>query len=76
MAKKTTLPFEELTYEQALAELEQIVQTLEHDEHPLEEAISLFERGQNLARRCSTLLDKAVLRVQQLAGGELTELEG
>lgn len=39
---------ENIPYEQALAELEQIVSALESSERPLEEALSLFERGQVL----------------------------
>jgi len=36
-----------LTYEQAFAELETIVETLENGQLPLEQALSLYERGQN-----------------------------
>jgi exonuclease VII small subunit len=35
----------------------------------------LFERGQNLARRCSDLLDKADLKVQQLMGKDVVDFE-
>ena len=62
---------EELPYEQALAELEDIVTALESEKRPLDEALALFERGQALARRCATLLDQAELKVQQLTGEEL-----
>lgn len=67
---------ESLTYEQALAELQTIVQTLEAEEHPLEQAIGLFERGQALSKHCETLLDKAELRVKQLSGEELIDFAG
>lgn len=66
---------EELTYEQAFAELETIVTALESNEQPLDEALSLFERGQTLARHCADLLDKADLKVQQLAGDELVDFD-
>jgi len=59
-------PVSELTYEQALSELEAVVTDLESDQHSLEQAISLFERGQALLRHCSELLDNADLQVQQL----------
>ena len=62
---------EELPYEQALAELEDIVTALESEKRPLDESLALFERGQALARRCATLLDQAELKVQQLTGEEL-----
>ena len=68
-------PVEQLTYEQAFKELETIVADLESDEHPLEDALSLFERGQVLANHCADLLDKAELKVQQLTGGELVDFD-
>ncbi len=67
---------EGLSYENALAELETIVASLETNKLPLEESMRLFERGQALARRCVELLDKAELRVKQLSGEALIDLEG
>jgi exodeoxyribonuclease VII small subunit len=68
-------PIEEMTYEQAFTELEQIVAALESDEHSLEGTLTLFERGQALARRCESLLDKADLKVQQLLGKDLVDFD-
>lgn len=65
------VPIEQLTYEQAFSELEAIIATLESSQPALEEAVSLYERGQALALRCAALLDQAELRVQQLTGQEL-----
>jgi exodeoxyribonuclease VII small subunit len=66
---------EELTFEQALQELEEIVTKLEAGDLTLEETLSLFERGQKLASRCNLQLDEAHLRVEQLtADGEIAEL--
>lgn len=59
-------PVEELSYEEAFAELESIVAALENSQQALEESLALFERGQLLARRCGELLDSAELRVQQV----------
>jgi exodeoxyribonuclease VII small subunit len=74
MAKDT--PVGELTYEQALGELETIVTALESGEHPLDEALALFERGQLLYQRCTELLDRAELKVKQLTEeGELKDFE-
>jgi exodeoxyribonuclease VII small subunit len=73
---ESPIPATELTYEQAFAELEAIVATLETEERPLDEAIAQFERGQALAQHCADLLDKAELKVQLLSGGEVTEFEG
>ncbi len=66
-------PIDQLTYEQAFTELEAIVTALESDQRSLEEALSLFERGQALASYCASLLDQADLKVQQLSGGNLTD---
>ena len=76
-SKKTEKTVEELTYEEALVELEGIVSALEGDasRNQLEEAIKLFERGQALAARCSTLLEAAELKVKQVAGDEIIPFE-
>lgn len=66
---------EELTYEEALAELEEIVSALEDEQGQLEDAIRLFERGQALASRCSVLLQAAELKVKQVVGEEVAEFE-
>jgi exodeoxyribonuclease VII small subunit len=66
----------ELTFEQAYAQLEEIVARLESGDLTLDESVALYERGQKLARRCGELLDSAELRVQQLTGdGELRPLD-
>jgi exodeoxyribonuclease VII small subunit len=66
---------EELTYEAAFTELETIVAALEGESRPLDESIGLYERGQALARRCASLLEKAELKVRQLSGEGLTDFE-
>jgi exodeoxyribonuclease VII small subunit len=70
MAKKspaiTQTPTEELSYEQAFAELEGIVLLLEQEQTDLEATIGWFERGQALSKRCQDLLDQAELRVKTL----------
>lgn len=74
-AKKSEKLAEELTYEEALTELEQIVETLESEQNPLEEAMHLFERGQALVARCGALLDSAQFKVQELVGESLVPFE-
>ena len=76
-SKKIEKTIEELTYEEALVELEEIVSALEGDasRNQLEEAIKLFERGQALAARCSMLLEAAELKVKQVAGDEVIPFE-
>jgi exodeoxyribonuclease VII small subunit len=55
-----------LTYEQALARLQEIVGLLEKGDQPLEESLKLFEEGVALARQCSEKLDNAQGLVEKL----------
>jgi exodeoxyribonuclease VII small subunit len=75
MAKNENKPIEELTYEQAVAELEAIVAALETGERPLEESMKLFERGQALSKHCADLLDKAELKVRTLVNDSLVDFK-
>ncbi|HIE39060.1 MAG TPA: exodeoxyribonuclease VII small subunit [Anaerolineales bacterium] len=59
-------PAEELTFEEAFAELEETVRRLEAGGLTLEKSLALYERGQALAARCTALLDQAELKVRQL----------
>ncbi len=65
---------EELSYEQAFDELESLVSSLESNKLSLDEAMSLYERGQALTKYCVELLDKAELRLKQLSGDTLMDL--
>jgi len=60
-------PVDELTYEEAFGELEEVVSALESETLTLEQAIALYERGQQLTRRCTALLDSAELRIRDLS---------
>jgi exodeoxyribonuclease VII small subunit len=69
--KKTTTSFED-----ALAELEQLVNRLERGEISLEESLQSFERGVNLTRICQKALQEAEQKVQILIdknGGQALE---
>ena len=68
-------PVQDLTYEEAFAELETIVNALEGEQNPLDEAMSLFERGQALVKRCGELLDGAELKVREVSGDGLVDFE-
>lgn len=68
--------FSHLSFEDAYAKLEKIVEQLETSSLPLEESLALFEEGQKLSAYCQQLLDKAELRVSQLVGGEVVPIEG
>jgi exodeoxyribonuclease VII small subunit len=55
-----------MTIEEALAKLEEITQQLEREELGLEEAITLFDDGLNLAATIKTQLESAKLKVEQV----------
>ncbi len=74
-AKTTLPPVNELSYEQALTELETIVTSLESNKLPLDETMALYERGQSLTKHCVELLDKAELCLKQLSGDTLVDME-
>jgi exodeoxyribonuclease VII small subunit len=57
----------ELSFEQAYSQLEEVVAKLESGEMSLEESVKLFEQGKQLASHCQSLLDKAELRVKKLS---------
>jgi exodeoxyribonuclease VII small subunit len=57
----------ELSFEDAQRELEQIVERLESGKASLDEAIQLWERGEELYRVCSSRLDAAEGRIEELA---------
>ncbi|MDX1995392.1 MAG: exodeoxyribonuclease VII small subunit [bacterium] len=55
-----------LSFEDAFDELEDIVARLESGEATLEESVALFERGRRLSEYCQALLDRAELRINVL----------
>ncbi len=57
----------EPTFEQAQTELEQIVERLERGQVPLDEAIALWERGEQLHAYCRAKLDAAQGKVEELS---------
>jgi exodeoxyribonuclease VII small subunit len=67
---------ESLSYERALAELDQIIERLERGAVALDEAIAAYERGARLAQHCGSLLDRTEQKISQLvvgAGGRIAE---
>jgi exodeoxyribonuclease VII small subunit len=78
MTQPSDRPVAELTFDEALAELQRTVGELETGGQPLERSIALYERGVALHERCANLLADAELKVQQLvtrAGGALEAIE-
>jgi exodeoxyribonuclease VII small subunit len=57
-----------VTFEEAQKELEEIVQRLEGGEAPIDEALKLWQRGEELYRLCKDQLDAAEGRIEELAG--------
>jgi exodeoxyribonuclease VII small subunit len=55
-----------MSFEQALATLEGIVDKLEKGDVPLEESISIYERGEALKSHCKTLLEAAEAKVEKI----------
>lgn len=67
---------QDMTYEQALAELENLLSALESETKDLGSTVALFERGKALISHCQQLLEKAELKVRQLMeNGELVDIE-
>jgi exodeoxyribonuclease VII small subunit len=62
-----TRPVDEPTFEGAQRELDVIVERLESGEASLDEAIRLWERGEELYRFCLARLDRAQGRIEELA---------
>ncbi len=58
--------FKDLTFEQALEQLEGTVRAMEAGELSLKETTALFERGMLLANFCGDLLSKAELKITQI----------
>ena len=55
-----------LSFERAIEELETIVKRLEEGKVPLEESVTIYERGEALKTRCEELLRQAEARVQKI----------
>lgn len=68
--RKGLLNMEKMTYEKAVARLEEIVDKLENGNLALEEMMKLYEEGTSLAAKCSKSLDAAQLRITELSSGE------
>lgn len=64
-----------MNYEEAFQELRELVEQLETKELALEVSLGLFERGQELAKRCEELLESAELKLKQLVDSESGEMD-
>ena len=59
----------QLSFEAALARLEEIVRTLEKGEASLDQSIELYQEGDKLKRHCEARLKEAQVRIEQIAFG-------
>ncbi|MEO1047569.1 MAG: exodeoxyribonuclease VII small subunit [Pseudomonadota bacterium] len=63
---------EQMSFEEALSALEAIVQQLERGDVPLDQSITLYERGEKLRAACQKRLDAAQARIEKI----VTNAEG
>ncbi|WP_409432134.1 exodeoxyribonuclease VII small subunit [Litorimonas sp. RW-G-Af-16] len=59
-------PIKEMSFEAALAELENIVEKLERGDAPLEESITIYQRGAKLKAHCEGKLKDAQMKVEKI----------
>ena len=59
----------QMSFEEALRALEDVVRRLETGEVPLEESIDLYERGEQLRKHCQARLDAAQARIEKIVAG-------
>ena len=59
----------QMTFEDALKALEDVVRKLETGEVPLDDSISLYERGELLRKHCQARLDAAQARIEKIVAG-------
>lgn len=63
----TDKPVDEMSFEEAMSALEQVVERLDRGDVPLEESIALYERGTKLKARCEAKLTEAQEKVAKLS---------
>ena len=59
----------QMSFEDALKALEDVVRRLESGEVPLDESIDLYERGETLRKHCQARLDAAQARIEAIVAG-------
>ncbi len=59
----------DMSFENALRALEEVVRQLESGEVPLDESISLYEKGEKLRQHCQARLDSAQARIEKIVAG-------
>ncbi len=69
MVENRAAEITEMTFEDALRALEDVVRKLESGEVPLDDSITLYERGEHLRKHCQARLDAAQLRIERIVAG-------
>ena len=69
-------PVDEMSFEEAIAELERIVEQLERGQVPLAQSIAIYERGAALKKHCEKLLQQAEARIEKIVLNEQGEPVG
>ena len=67
--QKPEKSIEKMSFEEALAALEDVVNRLEGGQVPLEQSIALYERGDALKKHCEAKLGEAELKVEKITAG-------
>ena len=62
-------PIGEMSFEEALRALEDVVRNLESGEVPLDDSIAPYERGEELRKACQARLDAAQARIEKIVQG-------
>ena len=66
---ETSADIAEMSFENALAALEDVVRQLESGEVALDDSIALYERGEALRKHCQARLDAAQSRIEKIVTG-------
>jgi exodeoxyribonuclease VII small subunit len=74
MSENNKIDMENISFEQALKELETIVKNLESGAIALDDSLENYENGIKLVRRCNLLLDNAEKKVKKLARNDAGEV--
>ncbi|MBL50103.1 MAG: exodeoxyribonuclease VII small subunit [Roseibacillus sp.] len=73
MAAKKAKKSEASTFEQAMGELETLVEAMENDQLPLEELVAHYEKGAGLLQHCEKVLAAAKERIELIEVGNSPE---
>ncbi|MEW9853918.1 exodeoxyribonuclease VII small subunit [Novosphingobium sp. M1R2S20] len=66
---ETSVDITGMSFEDALRALEDVVRALESGDVPLDDSITLYERGEALRRHCQARLDAAQARIEKIVAG-------